>query len=237
MRKKIHIVPIVILFILLLGLFYLSTYSLTKIEVNGCIMSSEDEIRNVIEEKAIFGNTLLLYLNNKWNGVDKVSFVAKLDITYVDKHTVSVDVYEKSVAGCIEYMESYVYFDKDGIVLETAKQKYDDVPYIKGLTVKSWQMDEKLPIENKKKFDMILNITQLIDKYDLDIQGIEFTADGEVILWHKNVEIELGDGSNIAIQLMNLGNILDTDGLGDKTGTLYMKDYSKENPVASFKIK
>ena len=163
--------------------------------------------------------------------------MAKLDITYVDKHTVSVDVYEKSVAGCIEYMESYVYFDKDGIVLETAKQKYDDVPYIKGLTVKSWQMDEKLPIENKKKFDMILNITQLIDKYDLDIQGIEFTADGEVILWHKNVEIELGDGSNIAIQLMNLGNILDTDGLGDKTGTLYMKDYSKENPVASFKIK
>ena len=84
---------------------------------------------------------------------------------------------------------------------------------------------------------MILNITQLLEKYELDIQGIEFTADSEIILRKDNIEIELGDGSNLAVQLMNLGSILDAEGLEGKTGVLYMKDYSLENPIASFKVK
>ena len=160
-----------------------------------------------------------------------------MDISFEGKHKVKVDVYEKSVAGCIEYMECYVFFDKDGIVMETDKERREGVPYIKGLSVKSWELGQKLPIENKKKFDMILNITQLLEKYELEIQGIRFTADGEIVLTHDNIEIELGDGSNVAVQLMNLGSILEAEGLEGKTGTLYMKDYSQDNPIASFKVK
>jgi cell division protein FtsQ len=36
---------------------------------------------------------------------------------------------------------------------------------------------------------------------------------------------------------MNLGSILEAEGLEGKTGTLYMKDYSQDNPIASFKVK
>ena len=237
MRQKIPVIPIIILVILMGGFLFVSTFTLKSVQVNGCIMSSEEEVKSVIEENAIMNNTIMLYLQNRFGKLEDVPFVAKMDMSFEDKHSVTVDVYEKSVAGCIEYMESYIYFDKDGIVLETSKSRYENVPYIKGLSVKSWEMGEKLPIENKKKFEMILNITQLVDKYDLDIQGIEFTADGEVILWHKKVKIELGDGSNVAVQLMNLGSILEADGLGDKDGVLYMKEYSLENPIASFKSK
>ena len=84
------------------------------------------------------------------------------------------------------------------------------------MSVKSWELGQKLPIENKKKFDMILNITQLLEKYELEIQGIRFTADGEIVLTHDNIEIELGDGSNVAVQLMNLGSILEAEGLEGK---------------------
>lgn len=235
MRKKIHIIPIIILVILLAGFLYVSTYNLKNIEINGCALSSEEQIRTVIKRDATMNNTILLYLKNKMGKLEEIPFVAKVDIEFVDKNSIKVDVYEKSVAGCIEYMESYIYFDKDGIVLETSKDRFDKVPYIKGLTVQSWQIGEKLPVDNKKKFDMILNITQLVEKYDLDIQGIEFKADGEVVLRHDNIEIEVGDGSNLAIQMMNLGNILkEVEG---KSGVLYMKEYSNDNPTASFKEK
>ena len=132
-------------------------------------------------------------------------------------------------------MESYVYFDKDGIVLETAKVRYDKVPNIKGLIIKSWQLGEPLPVENKKRFEMILNITQLVDKYDLDISGIEFSVDGEVVLRHDNIEIELGEGKNLPIQLMNLGAILNE--LEGKNGVLYMKEFDSDNSTASFKVR
>lgn len=237
MRHKVHIVPIVFLVILLIGLLYCSTYTLKTIEVVGCNLSNEKAVEKAVKKEALMGNTILLYLNNEFGKKDEIPFVSKLDIDFVDKHKVKVEVYEKSVAGCIEYMESYVFFDKDGIVMETSKERHEGVPYIKGLSIKSWQLGEKLPIENKKKFEMILTITQLLDKYDLDIQGIEFTADGEIILRKDNIEIELGDGSNLAVQLMNLGNILDSEELEGKTGVLYMKDYSQDNPIASFKVK
>ena len=204
MRTKVPIIPIIILVILLGGILYLSTYTLKTIEINGCEMSSEDEVREYIESKALMDNTLLLYLNNRFGSSESIPFVTKMDISFEGKHKVKVDVYEKSVAGCIEYMECYVFFDKDGIVMETDKERREGVPYIKGLSVKSWELGQKLPIENKKKFDMILNITQLLEKYELEIQGIRFTADGEIVLTHDNIEIELGDGSNVAVQLMNL---------------------------------
>ncbi|SEQ46255.1 cell division protein FtsQ [Lachnospiraceae bacterium NE2001] len=237
MRTKVPIIPIIILVLLLGGMLYASTYTLKTIEITGCEMSSEAEVREYIEGKALMDNTLLLYLNNKFGDSENIPFVSKMDIEFVSKHKVKVEVYEKSVAGCIEYMECYVFFDKDGIVMETDKERREGVPYIKGLSVKSWELGQKLPIDNKKKFDMILNITQLLEKYELEIQGIRFTADGEIVLTHDNIEIELGDGSNIAVQLMNLGSILEAEGLEGKTGTLYMKDYSQDNPIASFKVK
>lgn len=232
---RVRIILITILLLLVGAFAYASTFTLDKIVINGCIMSSEDEIRNSLNDWAILDNTLLFYMQTKFQTPNEVPFVAKLDFEYVDKHEIHVDVYEKSVAGCIEYMESYVYFDKDGIVLETAKVRYDGVPIIKGLTITNWQIGEELPIENKKKFEQIMTITQLVDKYKLDIQGIEFTSDGELVLRHDNIEIELGDGSNLAIQMMNLGSIL--EGLEGKTGVLYMKEFDSENSTASFKTK
>ena len=221
--------------IILATIAYLSTFSLTQVEVTGCVMSSEDDVRKAVMENSYVNNTLVMYAQNKLKPVEDIPFVAKMDIEYVDKNKVSVEVYEKSVAGCIEYMESYVYFDKDGIVLETAKVRYDKVPNIKGLVIKSWQLGEELPVENKKRFEMILNITQLVEKYDLDISGIEFTVDGEVVLRHDNIEIELGEGKNLPIQLMNLGSILKE--IEGKNGVLYMKEFDSDNSTASFKVR
>ena len=76
---------------------------------------------------------------------------------------------------------------------------------------------------------------EIIEKYKLDIQGIEFSVDGEIVLRHDNIEIELGNGDNLAIQMMNLGNILQT--VEGKNGILYMKEYDSDNATASFKVR
>ena len=65
--------------------------------------------------------------------------------------------------------------------------------------------------------------------------GMEFTNDGEVVLRHDNIEIELGEGKNLPIQLMNLGSILKE--LEGKSGVLYMKEFDSENSTASFKVR
>ena len=232
--KKLIISLIIVLVLIGSGAFYLSTFKLKEIEIVGCSMASEEQIREFFESQMKFGNTLEFMLRAKFGAKCDVPFVAKTGIEYVSPNKVRVQVYEKSVAGCIQYMENYIYFDKDGIVLETSPEKFEDVPYIKGLKVKSWEYGEPLPLEDKKKFNLILNITQLIYKYGLVIDGIQFTQEDEIILHHGNIKVELGDGSNLAIQMMNLGSIL--AGIENKTGALYMKEFNEDNSTASFKV-
>ncbi len=232
--KKFIITFFIILLLLGGGVFYLSTFKLKEIEVVGCDMASADQVKKDYESRMKTDNTLEMMVRSKFDNDCNVPFVAKTDIEYVNKNKVRIQVYEKSVAGCIQYMENYVYFDKDGIVLETSPEKFENVPYIKGLKVKSWEYGEELPLEDKKKFNLILNITQLIYKYGLVIDGIQFTQEDEIILHYNNIEVMLGDGSNLAVQMMNLGSIL--DGLDGKKGVLYMKEFSEDNSTASFKV-
>ena len=126
----------------------------------------------------------------------------------------------------------YVYFDKDGIVLDSSKRRVGSAPLIKGLTFTEWSIGKKLPSDDDKKFQTILTITQLVEKYDLEIDGIKFTAENEIVLQHGGITIELGEGEYLAVQMMNLGNILKN--LEGMSGTLYMKDFDSENATASF---
>ena len=232
--KKLIITFFIVLLLLGGGVFYLSTFKLKEIEVVGCDMASADQVKKDYEARMNTDNTLEMMVRSKFDNDCNVPFVAKTDIEYVNKNKVRIQVYEKSVAGCIQYMENYVYFDKDGIVLETSPEKFENVPYIKGLRVKSWEYGEELPLEDKKKFNLILNITQLIYKYGLVIDGIQFTQEDEIILHYNNIEVLLGDGENLAVQMMNLGSIL--EGLEGKKGVLYMKEFSEDNSTASFKV-
>ncbi|MCR5291916.1 MAG: hypothetical protein K6E28_03375 [Eubacterium sp.] len=223
----------IIVFVLLGTGIYLSTYTLEEIEVVGCVFSSEEDVKTAVENAAKMNNTLYLYLQLRMHDIENVPFVSGTDIDFVSKNSVRVTVYEKKLAGCIRYMDSYVYFDNDGNVLESSYELKDGVPNIEGLEVSSWEVGHKLPIKNENRFNRILNITQLIEKYQLDIDDIHFTKDDEIIFTHDDIRIEIGDGSNLSVQMMNLGSIL--EGLKGKKGTLYMKDFSTSTSRASFK--
>ena len=232
MKKK-HYVLLIVLLVLIIGLAYGSTFKLEKIEVTGNNLASAELKEKKIKEQLPLNNTLVLFLQNTFDPVEDIPFVAKYDVSYKSKNTVEVTVYEEGVAGCVEYMEKYIYFDKDGVVLETTDEKKDGVPMIRGLKVNEWAIGERLPDINKEKFKKILTITQLIEKYELSIDGISFSADREIVLTHGTIKIELGNGKNLELQMMNLGSIL--SGVEGKSGTLYMKEFSEENQTVSFK--
>lgn len=235
MSKKVWIPLVIILVILGVGAYYVSTFRLKEVQVVGCVMSSEELVRETVKEEAPMGNVLLLYLKNQFSSMRDIPFVAKLDIEFIDKNTLKVTVYEKQVAGCIEYMNNYVYFDRDGIVLESSDDRKTGVPCIDGLEIMNWTLNEELPIDYPERFSLILNITQLIEKYELDIDRIMFTREGNIVLRYKKIDVELGDGSNLTPQLMNLKSIL--SGLEGKKGVLYMKEFNSDTSTASFKEK
>ena len=235
MKKKKKIIVLAAILVVLLAALYVQSFELLTIKVVGNEATSAEAIEQAVREYAPLNNTLLLWAKGKFRPMEDVPFVSKVDIDIEGKNEITVTVYEKSLAGCVEYMNGYVFFDKDGIVLDASDHMIAGVPCIHGLSFASWEMGERLPVTDRSKFNSILSITQLVEKYKLQIDGIRFTPEDEIVLIHKGIEIELGDGENLPIQMMNLTAIL--DGLGDREGVLYMKDFSSENETASFSKK
>ncbi len=232
---KKHWIVLFVLIVIAGTVFYLSTFTVEQVDVNGCEIVNTQTVTDAVKAQAPLDNTLLLCLKTKFKKLDEIPFVSKMDVEMTGRKSIAVTVYEKSIAGCVLYKGNYVYFDKDGIVLDSSKERVGTVPLIKGLTFDEWDVGKKLPSDDDKKFQTILTITQLVEKYNLEIDSIKFTAENEIVLQHGGITIELGEGEYLAVQMMNLGNILKN--LEGMSGTLYMKDFDSENATASFSKK
>lgn len=210
-------------------------FHIDNIEVTGNKHYTKEQIKDFVLSEGYIDNTILLMIKNKIHPIEDIPFIAKLDIEYESAHKITATVYEKAMAGCVEYMNEYVYFDQDGYVLEISPTKLEDAPCITGMSFSSMELYEKLPIEDKDRFKLILKLTQLLNKYELTIDYIHFTVENEIVMGYRDIIIELGDGSNMEEQLIDLDKIL--AGLEGKKGTLDMKDFDSSSGKASFKQK
>ena len=150
----------------------------------------------------------------------------------VDPHAVKIEVYEKTLAGYVEHLERYMYFDKDGIVVESSKEKTPGIPMVTGLSFDHVILYEPLPVEDEGIFKDILSITQLVNKYDLSVDRIYFGSDDSLTLYFEGIKAALGTGENLDEKVMRLQDVLPS--LKGKTGTLKMENYTEETKNISF---
>ena len=152
---------------------YIKTnYTVTTLYVEGNIHYSEEEIIDMVMEGQFGSNSLFLAFKYKDKSVEGVPFVEKMDVSVLDPHTIKIEVYEKALAGYVEYLEKCVYFDKDGIVTEISDEKTAGVPQVAGLSFDHVLLHEPLPVEDAGIFRSILNITQLVNKYNLRVYSV-----------------------------------------------------------------
>ncbi len=232
-HKVFLVLGILVILILAVMVVITTQFDIETIQVSGNVHYTDEEIVELVVGDGYGRNTLVLYLKNKLQPMEDIPFVQKIDVEYISRHVVTITVYEKAMAGCVQFMNEYMYFDKDGIILESSTERLEDIPCIEGIHFDSMVMYEPLPIEDKTFFNTVLNLTQMLQKYELAVDDIRFTSQDEIILYYEDITIRLGDGSNIEEQISELSNILQS--IEGKSGTLYMEDYSIENSDVIFR--
>ena len=171
-------------------------------------------------------NTLLVYLRYKYQEHPEIPFIDDFEVTMDSWQSLKIRVYEKNMVGYVRYLGQDVYFDKDGIVVESSTQELEGIPQISGVTFDSLAIHQPLSVEDPTIFDTILSITKLLTKYDLDPDEIRFGAGGELFLQLGDVKVALGTGENLDEKISRLKQ-LEGD-LKDKSGTLHMENYTDE---------
>jgi cell division protein FtsQ len=125
-----------------------------------------------------------------------------------DKNTIKIRVYDKKIIGCIEFMGDYLYFDKDGIIVESTSNRLNDIPLVKGLKYHKIVLNEKLEVQKEELFEVILNLTQQIEKRELEVNTITFNNQYEVNVDCGDVKAMLGKRSTYDEILAKLKNIM-----------------------------
>lgn len=168
------------------------TFRLKELTVEGSTRNTPEQIKEHIIQTKLDSNALLLYLKYRLFAEVRIPFVEKIDLELTDNNSVHIRVYEKRVTGCVEFMGDYLYFDKDGFVVESASKRLEDIPQIKGLKFDKIILNEKLEVQKEELFDIILAMTRLNEKYELKIDTISFNQKLEVTVQSDGVKAMLG---------------------------------------------
>ena len=233
-RKKFIAVSVLVFLLILAGTIYylLTEYKVTDVMVEGNIHYTAAEIRDMVLPGGIKDNSLYLRLYFRNREMEDIPFIETMDVEIMTHNMIKVVVYEKALAGCIEYLGKYMYFDKDGVVVEASEQTTPGVPQIKGLTFESVMLHEPLPVGNPDIFSEILKVTQLLDKYQLTADQIFFSNKGNVTLYFGNVRVDMGGEANVDEKVMQLREIIPH--LEGKSGILHMENFNKETTTVTF---
>ncbi|MBE5955845.1 MAG: hypothetical protein E7253_05275 [Lachnospiraceae bacterium] len=200
--------------------------------VNGNETYTKDEVEAAVRENCM-NNTVFYTVYSFFGKNAYLPFIEELDITFLEKNTILVEVKEKMRAGMIQEMSEYCYFDKDGILLETSSVRIKDVPLITGLQMNECILNEKMEPKEANVFPVILKMSQLIMKYQIPVSEIQFNSITDIRLRSNSIWIAMGGTEELDAKMAELPSVLES--LYGKQGELNMEHFSEENKVISFK--
>ena len=234
LRLKIRLIVILGSITLLLGAAYyiMVHFQVNTVYVEGNKFYSAKEIQEKIMTGYLGDHSLFLSLKYYNQNLKDIPFVETMDVIIESNDTIRIKVYEKSIAGYVEYLGSYMYFDNDGVVIEATKVPVEGVPQVTGLDFSYIVLYEKLPIDNEEIFQRILTLTKLLKKYEVAVQKIQFDQNYNVILGYGKVKVMLGKMENLDEKLMQLPYILPS--LEGESGILNLQNYTADKKTITF---
>lgn len=155
--------------------YVLQTHTVRTVYVEGNLHYTKEEIQDMVMKGSLGNNSLYLSFAYKDKQITDIPFIASLSVQVLSPDTVKIQVFEKSLAGYVEYLNHYMYFDKEGIVVESSAIRTEGVPQITGLTFDYVVLNQPLPVEDSNIFYTILNVTKILTKNNLNAERIYFT--------------------------------------------------------------
>lgn len=208
-------------------LFFGSVLRIRTVTVSGNVRYTAKELEEKIFDTKLSRNPLICYFTYRFRPHKSIPFVEDYKLVFRSPTESELIIYEKSVVGYVSYMNSRMYFDKDGIIVESTSEILPGIPEISGLEFGHIVLHQPLPVKNSQIFDEILNLTQLLAIDEIPVDRIHFDANREISLFLKELQVKLGSNEGIGGKLSELRDMIRD--YPDLNGTLYLDSYDEAN--------
>lgn len=227
------VVCLIVSIIAITVLCVLKIYKVKVVYVEGNVHYTSNEIRDMIMVGDLGDNSIYLSLKYKNKTIEDVPFISAMNVEILSPDTIKITVYEKSLAGCVEYLGEYMYFDRDGMVVECSQDLTKGVPVVKGLSYDSIVLYEPLPVEKDDVFETIFTISKLYEDYGIEADVIQFATGGTIVVHTGNLKAALGKAEYIEEKVMTLASIMPE--IEGQAGTVKLENCTSESKKGFFK--
>lgn len=196
---------------------------------------TNEQIVDMLFESSADWNTVYRFVEDKTQEHLQIPFIEDYKLVFHSPFHVEIILHEKTVVGYVPYMGSYMYFDKDGIVVESANEKIGSVPEITGLSFGHIVLHKPLPVENTDRFEEILNLTQILASEGLSAEEIHYNTQGQITICLGELEAFLGYNTDLDGKLSLLADMMPQ--LAGRSGTVYLDTYDETNDRRTYTFK
>lgn len=228
----------IVLMLVLLLLVVLFSFRLTRVTVRGNSRYTAQQVEDMVFPNFMDRNTLLCFLTDRFRPHRELPFVQDYDIQITGLFSCDLVIYEKNVVGYVRFMSSNMYFDKDGVIVESSAERLAGVPEVAGLRFGHIVLNRRLPVGDEGLFNEIMNITQQLDYYGIACEKLQYDSSRnlKLVLSGGDIEVELGNGKDIDPKLSVLNDMLPK--LAGLSGTLDLSSYDESkngNQITTFR--
>lgn len=233
MRNRRAVMLIILAAVIAAALVFIAIHwHVDAVRIQGSSRYSEEEIEDIVMKGPFGRNSLYLSLRYRDRAISGVPFVDRIDIDIPDPHTIEIQVFEKALAGYIEYLGKNLYFDREGTVVEASSEVIEGIPQVTGLELDELVLHEKLPVKDDSVFRRILGISQLMTKYSITADKIFFDSAGNMTLYFDKVRVLMGQDTYTDEKMSNLSHIIPV--LEGKEGSIDLSGYTPDSRYTTF---
>ncbi len=229
-KIMIPLLVFLIVFAIVMGIaYFLEMYRVdpAQIYVDGNTHYTNQEIIDKVMTGFLGDNSIVLSWKYKNKKITDVPFVDAITVEVVGNESIRIRVFEKALAGYVRYLDRYIYFDKDGTVVESSDVLTKGIPQVTGLSFSGIQIGKPLTADETDIFARTLDLTKLLAKYNLTADRIHFHENGKVTVYFGSVRVDLGtDSQGIEDKVMLLEKFLEK--VESRSGVLNMEEYNPE---------
>lgn len=213
-------------------IFFFTFFEVKNVTVMGSSHYSQEEIKEMALQGAFAGNSVLAPMLYTVNEVEDIPFVEGFRVTKISRDTLCISVKEKKAVGCIPYLDSYVYFDREGIFIESSKERDESIPFFDGIQVNKIIKDEKLPIKGSTVLNTAVALATIFEKNDTVPDHIQFDDNYEISLIYGDITVKLGKDVLLEDKMSRALAILGS--LNGKRGILHLETVTNNNKKVTF---
>lgn len=196
---------------LLVILFCVFFFRVKRVTIEGNTYYSQADMAERFQSNILQRNILSFWFLDKCSLTPKLPFVREYEVSYPSMNEIHIKLYEKTIVAGIAYSNQYIYFDKDGMVLQSSKRPVDNIPLFETKKLTTFTLYEKVQMEDEGLLIQIMNLANLFQHYQIPWDSVQFDDNDNATLTIGKIRVLLGKKNNYDEEISALSSVLENN--------------------------